>query len=444
MTALAQIYKANCYYVTGSDVTEKFFTDNVLRANHIPVFSPFSPHNIGKPTVVITSAAYPKTHLELKEARNKKIKTLYYQQALGKLTKSYRHTICVAGTHGKTTTTAMAGILFDMAKKDPTVLVGSAVKEFGGNARTSEKKNYFLMEACEYREHFLNYHPKTIVLTNVEYDHPDFYKNVAQVNESFKKFIQKLPKDGTLIYCADDAGAVMVASKTRKKKISYGFSQDADIRATYYKTKNKITTFRVLKNNRKVGILKLQVPGEHNVLNALAVIALAYRFRIKLNVVRKVLREFTGTKRRFEIVGRKRGVTIMDDYAHHPTEIQTTLLSIKKYFPNSKITAVFQPHTYSRTRSLLKEFAKSFENADKVIVAPIFASAREKKGKTGSEKLALEIAKNHSSVKYIDDFSKIVSNLNRSAKKGEVIVTMGAGDVYKIGSQVLEKLSSRS
>ena len=441
MTALAQIYKAKGAHVTGSDTENKFFTDPILESLKIPVFQKFQEHNIGRPTVVIASAAYGKENPEIQEAKRKRIKVLTYPQALGQLM-ARKKAICVAGTHGKTTVTALSGLLLEKAGLDPTVVVGSYVDSFSGNARVGNSR-YFAAECCEYKRHFLKYYPKIAILTNVEMDHPDYYKSFSDVKRAFSQFVSKIPENGLLIYCADDPGAVAIAQKTSKKKISYGFSQQAYVRAIYHRVKPGRTIFKVMRGRKLLGQFTIKVPGEHNILNALAIIALGTHLKIKLSTIRQVLREYQGTKRRFELLGKARGITFIDDYAHHPTEVKATLEGAKTYFPKARIVAVFQSHTFSRTKELLGDFGQAFGAADKVVVGPIFTSAREKKGRVSGRDIVRVGEKHHKNIKYFSNFEKIKAHLRRNLKRGDVVITMGAGNIYEVGEDLLTKFRQK-
>lgn len=442
MSALAQILKSQGTRLTGSDVDEVFFTDKILRDLKIPVFSGFKPESIGKPDLVIASAAYPEDNPEIAEAKRKGIKVVFYPQMLGKLT-SNKKGIAICGTHGKTTVTALTGLMLEKAKFDPTVVVGSYVHNFSGNARVGQGE-YFVFEACEYQRHFLNYSPYIIILTSIEMDHPDYYKDIEDVKNAFDQFINKLPEDGLLIYCADNKNAAFAAQKAKCQILSYGFSDQADIKAENVTTGENKANFNVKLSNKKVGKFNLQIPGIHNVQNALAVIGLGLKLKIDKKIISQTLASYSGIKRRFETIGEVNNIKIIDDYAHHPTEIKATLAGARKFYPKNKIWVVFQPHTFSRTKELLSEFAQSFENADYVLIADIFSSAREKDTKSVHSKDIVNLAqKYHKDVQYIGELTDIANYVKDKLQPGNILITMGAGDVYKVGGMVLEKLRSK-
>ena len=336
-----------------------------------------------------------------------------------------KYTIAVSGTHGKTTTTAMVAKILGDAKINPTVVVGSILKEGGSNFIFGKSKpvrlnntiysgGYFLTEACEYKRAFLNLSPKIIIITNIDKDHLDYYKNIKDIQSAFISFVKKLDKDGYLV--CDTLGENMKPIISMAKKVGC-----------------KIIDYS------KISVkLKLKVPGEYNVKNAKASLALAQILRVKKPLAVKALNNFKGTWRRFEYKGSVNGVLVYDDYAHHPTEIQATLKGARDYFKKKKVWAVFQPHLYSRTKLLLDEFAKSFNNADEVVIADIYA-AREKEDKTiHAKNLVGKIEKQNKNVQYIHSLDKIKDFLLKNTKKGDVVITIGAGDIFKVGEALFK------
>ncbi len=442
MSALAQILKSQGVRLTGSDVNEVFFTDKILKDLKIPVFSGFKAENIGKPDLVISSAAYGKDNPEITEAKRKGVKVLSYPQMLGELTKDKKN-VAICGTHGKTTTTALAGLLLEKAKFDPTVVVGSYVDDFSGNARIG-KSNWFVIEACEYMRHFLNYNPYIVILTSLEMDHPDYYKNIDDIKRAFSQFVNKLSQDGLLVYCGDDKNASEVSQRARCPTLSYGFSDKVNVQAKNINTKEKNINFNVISSGEKIGKFSLQIPGEHNVLNSLAIIALGLKLDINKKIISQTLASYSGIKRRFETIGEVNNIKVIDDYAHHPSEIKATLAGARKFYPKNRIWVVFQPHTFSRTKELLSEFSQSFADSDYVIIADIFSSAREKDtGSIHSKDIVAGAQKYHKSVQYIGDLSDIEDYLKDKLQEGNVLITMGAGSIYKVGEGLLKKLRGK-
>ncbi|HWJ03659.1 MAG TPA: UDP-N-acetylmuramate--L-alanine ligase [Verrucomicrobiae bacterium] len=436
MSALAQI-TANLEntVITGSDVSERFFTDTLLEQAGINVL-PFSPANVTGADLVVVSAAYGQDHPEIARAQELNIPVLTYPQYLGRLM-SERRGVCITGTHGKTTTTAMVGATLIDANFAPTVVVGSNVHILGGNAFVGSGE-FFVAESCEYRRHFLNYRPEFLVILNMELDHPDYFKDLNDVVSAFQELAEKVPSHGKVIIWGDDPVRSNISSKA--EVITYGLSESNDFRAVNVHFNAGKSSFEVLHNNTCLGTFTLGVMGNHNVLNALATIALTTTLGVPIEQIKASLAKFSGTKRRFEQLGQYNGALIMDDYAHHPTEVNTTLEGAHLAYPDRKIIAVFQPHTFTRTEKLLDQFARSFTHADEVIVTNIFASAREKTSKTGisSELLAEQIREQGKEVRFFPDFAAITAYLSDSINEKSLVITMGAGDIYKVGVGLVE------
>ena len=432
MSALAQITaKIEGAIVTGSDVRQRFFTDSILEKAGINVLD-FNPDNVVNADIVVTSAAYDDTHPEIKKAKELNIPVYTYPQFLGQLM-SKKRGICIAGTHGKTTTTAMVGKILLSSGYDPTVVVGSDVPCIGGNAHVGQGE-FFLAESCEYRRHFLNYSPEHLIITNIELDHPDYFKDLEDVLCAFNELAAKLPEHGNLVIWQEDPNREKI--KTKARITTFGFTSAADVRAEKVVYNDSGTTFDVIIEDKNAGNLSLAVSGKHNILNALAAIGLTYRLGLPEESIIQALKGFNGTKRRFELLGTHNGAIIYDDYAHHPTEIQTTLEGARRSYPGRRIRAVFQPHTYSRTEKLLYEFSEAFAEADEVVLAEIFSSAREKKSghdSISSAKLAELINKKGIKTRYFPTLEEISSYLNATLKEDDLVITLGAGDVYKVG-----------
>ena len=431
MSALAQVSaKVEGAIVTGSDVEERFFTDIVLERAGIPIY-PFAPENVDHADLVVASAAYNETNVEIARAHELQIPVLSYPQYLGRLMARKRG-IAISGTHGKTTTTAMVGLVLIEAGIDPTIVVGSDVPSIGGNAYTGNGE-YFLAESCEYRRHFLNYNPEYMVITNIEFDHPDYFKNLDDVIAAFNEFANKLPPHGRLFMWAEDPYRKAIRSTI--PVTTFGLSSEADVQAVDIIFHNEGSSMRVLHHGEYIGHLHLHVAGRHNILNALATIALCSEMGIAAEQILDTLGRFNGTKRRFERVGSKDGALIMDDYAHHPTEIRTTLEGARLSFPQRRIRAIFQPHTFSRTASLLEEFSHAFRSADEVVVAEIFASAREQDLSTTISALALAelIQKQGIKTRFFRSLDDIQTYVADTLSPEDLVLTLGAGDVYKVG-----------
>jgi UDP-N-acetylmuramate--alanine ligase len=439
MTAIAQVLKLRGAEVTGSDTHEKFFTDEVLAKSGIKFYEGFDTSNLAaeKPDLVIYSTAYTEENPELAAARKMGVAVLSYPEALGQILKE-GFGIAVSGTHGKTTTTAMLGFVLQELGSDPTVVVGSAVPQLGGNARAGGGK-YVVIEADEYQNKFLYFDPRAVILTSAEYDHPDFFKTPEEYNDAFKKFVAKIPADGFLVACADDKNVLEIAQAVKCKIISYGLTS-GDWQAKNILARDGGMEFEVLEKGESCGVFKIKLVGEHNVANALAVIAAARELGFDLEKIRAALEKFLGAVRRFEIKGEVGGVLVIDDYGHHPTEIRVTLEAARQKYPDRRIWCVFHPHTFTRTKALLKDFSKSFGVVDKTIVIDIYGSAREVTGGVSSRDLVELIKKEGSDALYIPTISEAAEFLAKEAKRGDVVITMGAGDVWRVGELLLEKL----
>lgn len=436
MSALAQITPLIIdARITGSDVPQRFFTDAVLEKAGIIVLN-FDPENVVNADLVVNSAAYDNSHPEIARANDLNIPVLTYPQFLGKLM-AKKKGVSVAGTHGKTTTTAMAGKILLDAGLDPSIVVGSDVPCIGGNAHAGEGE-LFLAESCEYRRHFLNYAPEHLIITNMELDHPDYFKDLDDVIAAFCELASKLPPKGNLIIWHEDPNRSLI--KTIATVTTYGFSAEADVRATNVIFDDSGSTFDVMMHDETLGKLHLKVSGKHNILDALAAITLTIKLGVPVNIILEALSNFNGTKRRFERLGTKHGAVIVDDYAHHPTEIQTTLNGARLSYPNRRIRAVFQPHTFSRTEKLLYEFSQAFQDADEVVLAEIFSSAREKKAgvnSVSSAKLAALMQEKGITTRYFATLDEISSYLDQTLEEDDLVITLGAGDIYKVGQNLV-------
>lgn len=430
MSALAQVSaQVDGAEITGSDVSERFFTDAVLERAHISVLN-FDANNVVNADLVVASAAYGKDHPEIARALELGIPVLTYPQYLGRLM-SKKRGIAISGTHGKTTTTAMVGLTLLQAEIDPTIIVGSDVPSIGGNAY-SGKGEFFLAESCEYRRHFLNYSPEYLVITNIEFDHPDYFKDVQDVISAFVELAQKVPANGRVFVWAEDPNRKYIQSKA--PITSFGLSEEADIQAREIKFHDEGSSMKIYAFGEYLGDMHLHVAGKHNILDALAAIALCLAIGVPAPKVLESLSQFSGTKRRFEHVGTNGGALIVDDYAHHPTEIRSTLEGARLSFPDRRIRAIFQPHTFSRTEKLLDEFSHAFNAADEVVIAEIFASAREKNlNAISASTLAERMQSQGINVRFINSLEGIQDYLAQTLTPKDLVLTLGAGDIYKVG-----------
>ena len=451
MAALAEILLRAGVHLIGSDTDERFYTDAILAQLGITVIEDFAPERItNKIELVIHSSAYsPDDHPQLVAARRKGVPILSYTEALGSISRQ-TPTIAVAGAHGKTTTTALIGTMAQAAKLPSTVLTGGAVVNFGNRSTWSGGERFFVVETCEYRRHFLNFHPNILLLTSVERDHLDYYPTYSSILQAFVEYGQTISKHGLLIYCADDQGARETARRVALRRpdlamLSYGFAPDARRLITRYRPLPGKSYFQF--DGREWG---LALPGKHMAQNAAgAICALQALPQIldnfeapAIDSLVKGLSCYRGCSRRHERIGEPNGILILDDYAHHPTAILATLDGIRKFYPNRRIIVDFASHTYSRTAALLSEFGEAFKDADIVIIHKIYASARETRDKNVDGKtLADSISRNHSCVRYIHEPLDALCYCLDIVRSGDIFLTMGAGDNWILGRQLYQELS---
>lgn len=435
MSGLARILAESGFKVSGSDAVDSKIVED-LRGLGIKVFVPQKAENVKEVDVFVYTSAIPTDNPEYKEAKRQKITMISRSELLGELM-SERKGIAVAGTHGKTTTSTMLSLVFEEAGLNPTIVIGGEVKNIGGNAKKGTGE-YFIAEACEYKKAFLDLRPFGAIITNIEADHLDFYKDLNDIIETFKKFTAQIDKEGFLVVCSDNKNMMHLNGSFDAHLITYGL-KNADYVAKNIEVKGLSTLFEVFKEGKSLGQFKLSVPGSHNVLNALSVIATANYLGLDLSKVRDSLAKFVNAKRRYELKGERDGILVIDDYAHHPTEIQATLKGIKEFYPKEKIWVVFQPHQYSRTRLLFDDFAKSFTAVDQVITPEIYEvrDTEDDKKAISAQKLAKAIDEISHNAKYIGKFEDIVTYLKENVKKGDLVITLGAGPVYKVGEMFL-------
>lgn len=438
MSGLAHILRDKNFTVSGSDAAESALTKELTAAGCHIVYSQTADNITSDIDLVVYTAAIRDTNPELSAARAAGIPTITRAELLGQIMTNYKTAVNIAGTHGKTTTTSMLTEILMAGNCDPTISVGGILDSIGGNIRVGQS-GIFVTEACEYTNSFLSFHPTMNIILNVKEDHLDFFKDIDDIRHSFRRFAELLPADGTLIINADTPKYEDIIRDLPCNVITYGLEHDADYQAadiTYDKYGH--ASFSVLRNGVKVGSYYLKVPGIHNVSNALAAIALGHLLGLSEEVIIKGLGSFTGTDRRFQYKGEVAGVTIVDDYAHHPTEIEATLHAAHNY-PHKKLWCVFQPHTYTRTKALLPEFAKALSLADHVVVADIYAARETDTLGISSEDLQKRIQELGTPCEYFPTFDEIENYLLANCQEGDLLITMGAGDVVNIGEHLLGK-----
>lgn len=436
MSGIAEILHHFGLFVTGSDCTKSKITDR-LSSHGIYVSIGHSTSLVEKADLVIYSAAIAQDDPELVCARNKNILVIERADFVGFLTRIYSETIGVSGTHGKTTTTSMISLCFIEAGLDPNIQVGANLKQINGNYRVGNS-NYFILEACEYVESFLKFNPKSEVILNIDNDHLDYFKTFDNIKNAFKKYASLLPRDGLLVTNADDANCLELRSHTYAKVVTFGIKNNKAnfIARNITFDNNGFAKFDVYYNNSFFSEIKLSVPGNHNVYNALACIALCTNYGIDKYTIKSSLKKFVGASRRFELVGSYNNIFVYDDYAHHPSEILATSKALqKKSFRQSWV--VFQPHTYSRTKELLDDFAKSLLDFNNIIITDIYAAREKNTYNISSQDLVNKINSLGKKAVYIQNFDDIASYIKMRACPNDIVLTMGAGTVVEVSKKIL-------
>ena len=431
MSAIAKVLIHNGVRVSGSDANESKATKE-LEALGASIFYAHCAENISHPDLVVYTAAIHDDNPELIKARESNIETITRAEMLGRIMKNYGHAISVAGTHGKTTATSMFVYVLMKACLDPTVMVGGELDIIDGNFRQG-KSDYFVTESCEYCRSFLSFSPTVAIVLNVDEDHLDYYSGIEDIKDAFRDFISIVPKDGVVVVCADCENTLDCLGKAKASPITYGINS-GEFRATSISFDDfGYPTFDIERNGEKLTSLTLSVVGEHNVLNATAIYAASLSMGIDKEHIKAGLEAFKGTKRRFEKKGFVNGALVIDDYAHHPSEIEATLRSVKKMKHNIS-WCIFQPHTYTRTKALFDDFAKVLSGFDKVIITDIYAAREKDTGLVSAKQLSEAI----DNAIYIRDFDEIAVFIKDNAAEGDIVITMGAGNVVNIGEMIAE------
>ena len=438
MSGIAEILHSCGFIVTGSDSSQSEITDKLIK-NHIPVKIGHDVENLEKSNLVVFSAAISKDDPELVRAKELNIPIVERGTFLGILTKAFKDTICISGTHGKTTTTSMISLCFLEAGKDPSIQVGAYLKQLDGNYRVGNS-NYFIIEACEYVESYLKLYPKTEVILNIDNDHLDYFGTLENIIKSFGNYIKLIPEDGLLVINWDDPNCRTLTKNTTAKVLTYGIkNENANFVArNIVFNNNGFPTFDVYYNNTFYKTISLSIPGIHNVMNALACIAVCHEYGLEKEDIKNALFKYTGAHRRFEYKGNFNGVNVYDDYGHHPTEIVATANALKQKKYN-KSWVIFQPHTYSRTKNLLNDFANALVNFDNIIVTDIYAARENNTYDISSKDLVDKINSLGYDAKYISNFDEIVKYIKSNAKPSDIVLTLGAGTVTNIGTMLIEQ-----
>lgn len=449
MSAVARFMKAKGKEVAGSDLKPSKITTDLEKLGIGINYFQVAENITDDIDLVIYTGSVPETNPELATVRAKSMKSLTYGESLG-LIMSGKGGIAICGTHGKSTTSAMVGGVLEDGGVDPSVLVGSIVPRYDGNLRIGEGKN-FVAEACEYRKNFMSLYPEMIVLTNVELDHTDYYKDIEDMKASFLDFARHLPDSGVLFVGEDEVGnAREVADKVKAEKpgvtvIRFGTKEDDDFRFKDFRTEEGRTIFDVTQEGKDLGEFRLRIPGEFNAKNALAAIAVGTYLGISADNIRESLENFSGIWRRFEIKGQYQGALVVSDYAHHPTAVSVTVKAAKEFYPGRRIVAVFQPHQHNRTRGLYEEFLGSFDCADEIILSEIYDVAGREETEdqaVSSQDLVRDIAARNGKldghIAYAKDLGETRKLIDEKVKADDVLLIMGAGDIFEIADDLVK------
>lgn len=438
MSGLAEILLEEGFTISGSDAKQSALTDSLAQKGATIYIGQKASNLSIRPALVVYTAAIREDNEEFKAAVDAGIPMLSRAELLGQIMDNYEKSIAVAGTHGKTTTTSMISQILLVAKADPTISVGGILEAIGGNIRVGGSE-VFITEACEYTNSFLHFHPKYSIITSVEAEHLDFFKDIDDIRRSFHEFAGNTAHDGVLIINGQIAALDQITNNLSCSVTTYGLCENDDFYAkniTY--NDHACGTYTLMHKTEDLGTVSLSVPGRHNVSNSLAAIALCLNLGLPLDVIKKGLLQFGGTKRRFEYKGTKNGITVIDDYAHHPTEVAATLTAARNY-PHGRIICVFQPHTYSRAKAFLSDFARVLSMADIVVLADIYAAREKNTIGISSKDLLAELQKNGQESYYFPSFDEIEKFLSEKCINNDLLITMGAGDVYLIGEHLLQQ-----
>ena len=436
MSGIAKITESLGAKITGSDITPSSITENLIKEG-IDVKYDHHPEMINNADIVIYTAAIKDDDPEL--VRSRKLNKTCYERAefLGIISQSYENCLCISGTHGKSTTTGMVASVFLEANLDPTIQIGAILPSINSNTRIGDKK-YFIMEACEYVDSFLHFHPTAIIITNIDNDHLDYFKNLDNIKKSFNKYVNLLNDSGILVKNNDDINSQNVECNYQGKIITYGIKNEALYQAKDIKCDQfGHYQFNLYYQNKLITDINLNVFGYHNIYNAMAAFALCANYVTDINIIKKGLEKYRGVGRRFEYLGKYNNALIYDDYAHHPTEIKTVIDSVKQ-IKHQRNYVIFQSHTYSRTKEHLNEFAQVLAEFDNIIIAPIYPARETNIYNIKEEMLVDKIKKKNPHVIYLDTFAKITDYIKENVHDGDIVITVGAGPVNKIAKDLTE------
>jgi UDP-N-acetylmuramate--alanine ligase len=443
MSGIAEVLLNMGFRVSGSDLKRSDVTAR-LEASGAKIYEGHAAENVNGAHVVVRSTAVRDDNPEIVEARRRSIPVIPRAEMLGELMRLKPHTVAVAGSHGKTTTTSMVATVLAHAKLDPTVVVGGVVGAMGSNARLG-KSDLMVVEADESDRSFLMLTPTFAVVTNIDREHMDHYTDMTDVRKCFADFVNKVPFYGASILCLDDPHVQAVIPEVVRRRITYGLSAQADIAAREVRYDKQFgSVFQVRREGEPVGEVSLQVPGLHNIYNSLAAVAVGLELEVPFDVIAGALSEFAGVNRRFQFKGEAAGVIVVDDYGHHPTEIRATLVAAKLGSRGRRMVVLFQPHRYTRTQDLMDEFARSFNNADVLMVTDIYAASEDPIAGVTAEALVEAVRRfGHKDARYVGSTEEAARALLEELGPNDMVITLGAGNVYRVGERLPELLKER-
>jgi UDP-N-acetylmuramate--alanine ligase len=437
MSGIAEVLINLGHTVTGSDLRRSAVTDR-LAALGARIFEGHAAGNVQGAQVVVTSTAVRSENPEVVEARRQRIPVIPRAEMLAELMR-LKHGIAVAGSHGKTTTTSMVALMLDRGGLDPTVVVGGRLGVLGSGAKLG-RGDYMVVEADESDRSFLRLTPTLAVVTNIDREHLDTYHDMADLQEAFVAFVNKVPFYGAAVLCLDDPPLQDILARVERRVVTYGLSPNAHLSARDVQLKPTGASYVAVRGGETLGTVELRVPGGHNVLNSMAALAVGLDLELPFDTVRAGLAEFTGVDRRFQKRGEADGVTVIDDYGHHPTEIRATLAALRTVAGARRCLVLFQPHRYSRTHHLWEEFCRCFLQADVLLLTDVYAAGEDAIEKVSAEALAAAIAdKGHRQVRYAGDLKSAIDTLAAEARPGDIVLTLGAGNVWTAGEELLKR-----
>jgi UDP-N-acetylmuramate--alanine ligase len=438
MSGIAEVLLELGFRITGSDVRLTPITEH-LTARGAAVYEGHAASNVGMAKAIVISSAVGEDNPEVQEARRLQIPVIPRGELLAELMR-LKLGIAVAGSHGKTTTTSMLAAILSHAGQDPTVVVGGRLKAIGGSNARLGQSDFLVVESDESDGSFLKLSPIYAIVTNIDREHLDHYASIEEIRAAFTEFVNKVPFYGAAVLCLDDENVQLILPSVNRRTITYGTRAQADVNISECESSHLANSFRLRTRGEDLGVFELHVPGAHNILNATAAIAVALELGVPADAARQALADFAGPERRFQIRGQERGITVVDDYGHHPTEIRATLAAARQC-RYKRIHTIFQPHRYSRTVHLMDDFARCFYHADSVFVLDIYAASEKPIEGVSGEALAERIrAFGHRSVEYVGTIDNAVEAAMGVAEEGDLIVTQGAGNVWQAGERILDRL----